>query len=158
MKSIMEKHLRRSFELAMSAREKGNHPFGAILADEDGAILLEGENTVVTGDDITGHAETNLVQDACKLYDQEYLSKCTLYASTEPCPMCAGAIYWSGIGRVVFGLSQGGLYQGVLGLPEGEGFLLSCEEVFARGVRKVEVIGPLLEEEASEVFEGFSWG
>lgn len=52
----------------------------------------------------------------------------------------------------------GGLYQGVLGLADGLGFLLSCEEVFARGVRRIEVIGPMLEEQALEVFAGFSWG
>lgn len=151
----IERNLRLSFEVAMRAREKGNHPFGAVLADENGTILLEGENTVVTGRDITGHAETNLVRDANKSFDQEYLSKCTLYASTEPCPMCAGAIYWSGIGRVVFGLSQAGLYQGVLGGSGEGGFQLSCEEVFSYGERDIEVAGPMLEEEASLVHEGF---
>ena len=69
--------------------------------------------------------------------------------------MCAGAIYWSGIGRVVFGLSQGGLYHALLGGGENDGFLLSCEEVLRRGDRKIEVIGPILEEEAGEVHEGF---
>ena len=152
---ILEKNLRRSFEVAWSARNKGNHPFGAVLADENGVVLLDGENNVVTGKDITGHAETNLVREAGRKFEQEYLSKCTLYASTEPCPMCAGAIYWSGIKRVVFGLSQSGLYQGVLGGEDGEGFLLSCRDVFSHGDREIEVIGPLLEDEAGMVHEGF---
>lgn len=151
----IEKNLRRSIEAARSAREKGNHPFGAVLVDESGEVLLEAENNVVTGSDITGHAETNLIREASKQFDQETLSKCTLYASTEPCPMCAGAIYWSGIGRVVFGLSQAGLYQGVLGGDEGEGFLLTCREVFSHGEREIAVVGPMLEEEASLVHEGF---
>jgi tRNA(Arg) A34 adenosine deaminase TadA len=151
----IERNLRRSIEVAKSAREKGNHPFGAVLADENGEVLLEAENNVVTERDITGHAETNLVREASKDYNQEDLLKCTLYASTEPCPMCAGAIYWSGIGRVVFGLSQKSLYQGVLGGDEGEGFLLTCAQVFARGDREIVVIGPLLEDEASLVHQGF---
>lgn len=155
MDETIIENLRVSFQLAMRAREKGNHPFGAVLADENGVVILEGENNVITEVDITGHAETNLVRQATRRFDQEYLAKCTLYASTEPCPMCAGAIYWSGIGKVVYGLSQGGLYQGVLGGDEGEGFRLSCREVFARGEREIEVIGPVLEEEASHAHEGF---
>lgn len=155
MDETIERNLRKSIEMAWKARDKGNHPFGAVLADENGVVLLEGENSVVTGRDITGHAETNLVRDACKVYDQDYLSKCTLFASTEPCPMCAGAIYWSGIGKVVFGLSQRGFYQGVLGGTDGEGLLLSCKEVFARGEREIKVIGPVLEEEAGQVHEGY---
>lgn len=153
----IEKNLRKSIDVAMRAREKGNHPFGAVLADENGVVVLEGENNVVTDGDITGHAETNLVRDACKKFDQEFLSNCTLYASTEPCPMCAGAIYWSGIGRVIFGLGQERFYRNVLGGEEGEGFLLSCRDVFANGERDIDVIGPMLEDEASEAHEGF-WG
>ena len=65
-------------------------------------------NSVVTEADPTGHAETNLVRLAGPLAAREGidLSTCTLYTSTEPCAMCAGAIYWSGIGRVVYGLAE----------------------------------------------------
>lgn len=155
MDSTIENNLRVSFEAAMRAREKGNHPFGAVLVDENGVVVLEGENNVVTGMDITGHAETNLVREACKKFDQGFLAKCTLYASTEPCPMCAGAIYWSGIRKVVYGLSQDKFYSGVLGGVEGDGFRLACEDVLSHGEHEVAVIGPLLEEEASKVHEGF---
>jgi tRNA(Arg) A34 adenosine deaminase TadA len=55
-----------------------------------GTILLEAENTVVTDRNSTGHAETNLICMASKTYDPDFLAKCTLYTSTEPCPMCAG--------------------------------------------------------------------
>ena len=155
MDSTIENNLRVSFEAAMRAREKGNHPFGAVLVDENGVVVLEGENNVVTEMDITGHAETNLVREACKKFDQGFLAKCTLYASTEPCPMCAGAIYWSGIRKVVYGLSQDKFYSGVLGGVEGDGFRLACEDVLSHGEHGVAVIGPLLEEEASKVHEGF---
>jgi tRNA(Arg) A34 adenosine deaminase TadA len=155
MDETIEMNLRKSFKVASRAREKGNHPFGAILTDEDDNVILEGENNVVTERDITGHAETNLVREACKRYAQEFLANCTMYASTEPCPMCAGAIYWSGIGKVTFGLGQKRFYMTVLGGEGGEGFLLSCRDVFANGERDIDVIGPLLEDEASEVHEGF---
>ncbi len=155
MDETIELNLRNSFELAMRTREKGNHPFGAVLADESGKIVLEGENNVVTEGDITGHAETNLVREACRKFDDEFLSKCTLYASTEPCPMCSGAIYWSGIRKVVYGLSQDQFYSGVLGGVGGDGFRLACEDVLSHGEHEVAVIGPMLEEEASKVHEGF---
>ena len=80
-----------------------------------------------------------------------------LYTSTEPCAMCAGAIHWSGIGRVVFALGEEGLYaltsDGMN--PDNETMTLPCREVFARCVRPVEVIGPLIEDEARRVHEGF---
>ncbi len=147
------KLLQLSFDLARQAREHGNHPFGALLADPDGKVLLTAENTVVTEHNITGHAETNLVRDAANLYKADFLANCTLYASTEPCPMCAGAIFWSNIHRVVFGLSQQGLYS-FTGESEDE-LLLSCSDVLSRGNKPIEVVGPLLEEEAREVHVGF---
>lgn len=148
-------YLRKAIRVAQQARRHGNHPFGAILVDAQGRLLLEAENTVVTGHDVTGHAETNLVQKASAIYSPEQLASCTLYTSTEPCAMCAGAIFWAGIGRVVFALSEAGLLELVAHLP-GDAFLnLPCREVFARGGRPVEVVGPLLEDEARTVHAGF---
>ena len=146
--------LRLSFVVACDARNKGNHPFGAVLVDDKGRIILEGENTVVTGKDCTGHAETNLVRKACTLYDRDFLARCTLYASTEPCPMCSGAIFWANIRRVVYGLSEEGLYA-LVGSQSQEVLALGCREILARGKKPIEVIGPLLEQEAREVHLGF---
>jgi tRNA(Arg) A34 adenosine deaminase TadA len=148
--------LRKSFSVAAQAREYGNHPFGAVLVSPQNELLMEAENTVLTGNDITGHAEINLVRMASAEYDSRSLALCTLYASTEPCPMCAGAIFWSGIGRVVYGVSESGLYH-LVGVESGEVLQLSCRDVLAHGARNVEVIGPLLEEEGLRVHEGF-WG
>lgn len=146
--------IRAAIEIARKAREHGNHPFGALLADEHGAILLEAENTVETENDCTGHAETNLIRKASKKYDQAFLARCSLYTSTEPCAMCAGAIFWGSVSRVVFGLSEKRLYE-VAG-DKNEGVLmLPCREIFERGKRPIEVIGPMLEEEAVKVHEGF---
>lgn len=146
--------LRMTFTVAKRARDKGNHPFGALLVDETGRVLLDAENDVVTSNDCTGHAETNLIRAASKIYDQEFLATCTLYASTEPCPMCAGAIYWGNIRRVVFGLSEEGLY-GLADQGNENALMLSCQKLFQHGRKRIEVIGPLLEEEAREVHLGF---
>lgn len=146
--------LRITFDIANHAREKGNHPFGALLVDETGRVILEAENTVVTSRDCTGHAETNLVRIASKNYDRDFLAKCTLYASTEPCPMCTGAIFWSNIRRVVFGLSEESLYS--LVSEESEEVLkFSSRNLVKHGKKKIEVIGPLLEEEARKVHKDF---
>jgi tRNA(Arg) A34 adenosine deaminase TadA len=145
--------IRAAYAVARAARERGNHPFGALLADARGSLLLSAENTVVTERDCTGHAETNLVRLASARFSAAELAACTLYTSTEPCAMCAAAIHWGSIGRVVFGLSSAAFYA-MLG-PSPDQLALSCREVFARSRRPIEVIGPVLEEEGLQVHAGF---
>src|SRR5690242_1339059 len=115
-------YLQKAIAVAAKAREHGNHPFGAVLVDAQGQLILESENLVVTGHDYTGHAETNLVRKAGAAFSPEVLAGCTLYTSTEPCAMCSGAIFWSGISRVVFALSERGLLEVVAHgrLPGGD--------------------------------------
>jgi len=149
-----KKYIRKTIELAQRARDNGNHPFGALLVDENGQILLEAENSVVTGNDITNHAEINLVKKAAAIYDSDFLAKCTLYTSTEPCPMCSGAIFWANIRRVVYGLSAEKLYE-IVGLDSEEVLNLSCREIFDKGQKKIEVVGPILENEALIVQHDF---
>lgn len=150
-----ERHLLRAIELARRAREHGNHPFGALLADGEGNLLLEAENTVVTERDCTGHAEANLVRMASRQLDPALLESCTLYTSTEPCAMCAGAIYWSNVRRVVFALGEE-TFRSVAGAdPANDTLALPCREVFAHGDHAVEVSGPHLEQQALAVHNGF---
>src|SRR5215216_303046 len=148
-------HLRTSIDLAQAARDHGNHPFGAILVDEDNQVLLRAENTVVTKRDCTGHAETNLMRLASQQFSPEKLAHCTLYTSTEPCAMCAGAIHWGNVRRVVYALSEISLY-GIVGTSPDH-LLLPCHEVLARSQRQVEVVGPAaeLDAEARAVHQGF---
>ena len=155
MNDIELEHLKASIAVAWHARDNGNHPFGAVLVDEANRVVLEAENTVVTGRDSTGHAETNLVRLATQKFSPEQLVHCTLYSSTEPCAMCAGAIYWSQIGRVVYALSEMDLYA-IIG-PSPEHLLLPCREVFAHSKRHIEVHGPIpsLETEARAVHKDF---
>jgi len=148
-------HLRASIKVAQDARDHGNHPFGAILVDENNQMILKAENTVVTGKDCTGHAETNLMRLATQHYSPDQLATCTLYTSTEPCAMCAGAIHWGDVRRVVFALSEIALYE-IVG-PSPDHLMLPCREVFARSQRPVVVQGPApeLDAEARAVHEGF---
>jgi tRNA(Arg) A34 adenosine deaminase TadA len=148
-------HLRTAIEVARNAREHGNHPFGAILVDEHNQVLLQAENTVVTGRDCTGHAETNLMRLATQHFSAEKLAACTLYTSTEPCAMCAGAIHWGNVRRVVYALSEVDLYE-IIG-PSQDRLLLPCREVFARSQRPIGVDGPVVElaVQARAVHEGF---
>jgi tRNA(Arg) A34 adenosine deaminase TadA len=148
--------LRRAIGLAARSRASGNHPFGALIVGADGAILAEAINRAVPGKgDATGHAELEAVRAASAAHPPEALRAATLYSSAEPCAMCAGAIYWSGIGRVVYGLSETRLLALTGSHSENPTLALPCREVFARGQRPVEVIGPLIEDEAAAVHAGF---
>ena len=149
-----ENLLREAVAIARSARANGNHPFGALLADRDGQVLLTAENTVVTTADVTGHAETNLVRLASAAYAAEERARCVLYTSTEPCAMCAGAIFWSGIGGVVYALPEAELSEMAEGAGD-PGLLLPCRDVFAAGRRAITVEGPFDLPEAREVHAGF---
>ena len=146
--------LRRSFEVARRATSHGNHPFGAILVGGDGKVLLEAENGYMPAQDGTAHAERLLATEACRELSREERSRATLYSSAEPCAMCAGAIYWAGIGRVVYGLSEHRLRVLTGNHPENPTLALPCREVFASGQRPTEVVGPLLEDEAATLHAG----
>jgi len=146
-----EQHLRAAIDEARQAQAEGNPPFGAVLVHEDGTVLGRDGNTEGATGDATEHAETNLIRAATRQYDADTLRAATLYASTEPCAMCAGAVFWARIGRVVFGLRAERLYDMKGGA--GRQLALSCREVLSRGNHEVEVMGPLLEDEAAAVFD-----
>jgi tRNA(Arg) A34 adenosine deaminase TadA len=146
--------LRRSFEVARRAMTHGNHPFGAVLVDRAGNVLLEAENAYMPSHDGTAHAERLLATQACTTFDTDTLRGATIYSSAEPCAMCSGAIYWAGIGRLVYGLSEHRLRQLTRNHPENPTLNLPCREVFSSGQRPTEVVGPLLEDEAAALHEG----
>lgn len=149
-------HLRYCIALSRRVRDSGKHPFAAIVVDAAGNIVAEaGNDSLPPEGDPTRHAELVAAGLAARRLSPEQLAAATLYTSAEPCAMCAGAIYWCGIGRVVYALSEHQL----LGLtgdhPENPTFALPCREVFARGQRRIEVTGPCLEEEAAAAHAGF---
>ncbi len=147
--------LRRTFDVARRAQQHGNHPFGAILVGPGGEVLLERENGFLPHRDRTGHAERLLAGDACRAHPPEALARCTLYSSAEPCAMCAGAIYWAGIGRVVYALSERRLREITGNHPENPTLDLPCRTVLSAGQRPTEVVGPLLEDEGAALHEEF---
>jgi tRNA(Arg) A34 adenosine deaminase TadA len=149
-----ESFLRRAFDVAVRARQHGNHPFGSILVGPDGDVLMEQENGYMPSRDMTGHAERLLATRAGTTYEPAFLADCTLYSSAEPCAMCAGAMYWVGIGRLVYGMSEHDLKHVTGNHPENPTLDLPCRAVFAAGQRKVEVIGPLLVEESAALHDG----
>jgi tRNA(Arg) A34 adenosine deaminase TadA len=153
--TIHQDLLLQAVAVAAQARERGNHPFGALLADPSGRVLLTAENTVVTGADATGHAETNLVRLASATYSVTELRELILYTSTEPCAMCSGAIYWSGIGTVVYALAETDLYQITGDDDANPTLVLPCRTVFAAGRRGIMVEGPFDIAAAREVHAGF---
>jgi len=148
--------LRAAFQVAIVARDEGNLPFGCVLVDDAGVVVIEqGNLALVPVRDATAHAETVAAGRAARLYGPDELGRFTLYTSAEPCAMCAGAIYWAGIGRVVFGLTERDL-KGLTGNHPGNPTMdLPCREVFASGQRSVEVLGPELVDEALRVFDGY---
>jgi tRNA(Arg) A34 adenosine deaminase TadA len=100
-----ERHLRRAIELAGAARAGGDMPYGSVLVGPGGDVLAEERNTVLTERDISAHPELKLARWAARELDADTARRTTMYTSCRPCPMCAGAISRSGLGRVVFALS-----------------------------------------------------
>ena len=148
--------LRLAFQVADRSRAAGNHPFGAVLVGPDSEVWLEqGNGFAAEGGDMTAHAERLLAGAASRQFGAERLAGYTLYVSAEPCAMCAGAIYWAGIGRVVYGQSERDLKRQTGAHAENPTLDLPCRVVFEAGQRRVKVIGPLLEDEAAQLQEGF---
>jgi tRNA(Arg) A34 adenosine deaminase TadA len=149
------RYLRDAIALSRTGRERGNRPFGAVLVAADGAVLAQAWcDTGETGD-CTGHAETNAVRQASPRFSREVLAGATIYSSAEPCVMCAGAIFWSNIGRVVFGIDAVSLRELRGERAEQRDAELSCRDVFAASPHPIDCIGPVLADEAREVHEGF---
>ncbi len=138
-----------AFNLAWQARNLKDHPFGAVLVYQN-KLILSAQNSIVTDKDVTQHAELKLVSLASKQLPLKILKKCTLVTSTEPCAMCAGAIYWAGIRKVVFGCSAH-----TLGVLAGGSLLIPCEHIFSKGVEETFIQGPINEEKYKEVHKGF---
>jgi tRNA(adenine34) deaminase len=148
-------YLRAAIALSQTARERGNRPFGAVIVSANGEVLTEAWNSNVETGDCTAHAETNAVRTASPHYSRELLANATLYSSGEPCVMCAGAIFWSNIRRVVFGIDAQRLRVFRGEHAEQRDAELSCRDVFNASPHAIECIGPALIEESSLPHHGF---
>lgn len=148
------RYLRQAIALADKARERGNRPFGALIVAANGRVLAEASNANGESGDCTAHAELSAIRLASPLHCRDALATATLYSSAEPCVMCAGAIFWSAIGRVVYGIDAERLrvFRGErLDQKDAE---LSCRDVFERSSHAIECIGPSLIDEASQSHQG----
>ena len=141
--------------MARKAVDDGERPFGAVIAGPDGGSLVEIYGRGAALKDVTAHAETSAVRALGGRFSRAFLESCTLYSSAEPCAMCAGAIYWSNIRRVVFGLSERRLRALRNVNAATSALTMGCAEVMASGGHPVTVIGPILEDEAVKPHLGF---
>ena len=151
------KYLLAANDVARRARENGNTPFGAVLVDEKGEIIMEQGNAEGDLHDATAHAERMLASRASQTFSKEFLWKCTLYTTFEPCCMCTGAIYWANIGRIVFGLTEEKLLELTGSDEKNPTFNISCRTILAAGQKPIEVLGPFPEisDAVQEVHAGF---
>ena len=131
--------LRRADAVARRAMAMGRHPFGALLVAPDGETVLAEQGNI----DTVNHAESTLARHAAANHPSAYLAQCTLVTTFEPCAMCAGTIYWAGIGHVVYGAEETALLALTGNHPENPTLALPCRTVFASGQRTVEVLGPV---------------
>lgn len=139
----------RAIELAREAVERGNTPFGALLV-VDGDIVAEARNETRTEDDVAAHPELTLARLAARELDADERARCTMYASTEPCPMCATGVHYAGLDRVVFGVAG----ETLNGLT-GDVVTVPCEEVIRRAGGETTVEGPIATEAAMALHESF---
>lgn len=138
--------MRQAIAAARGALAAGDMPYGAVLASADGQVLHVAGNNQHSARDCTGHAEMVLLREAETRLGLAALRGATVYASGEPCAMCAGALYWAGVARIVFGASQADIVaHGGTVLPVG------VVQVLAGTQPPVQVEGPLLREEAIAV-------
>lgn len=145
--------LRHAQAIAQRALEAGHHPFGAVLVAPDHETVLMTQGNV----DAVNHAEAVLARAAAARFSPEQLWGCTLATTVEPCAMCAGTQYWAHIGRVVYGLDERALLAITGNHAENPTLDLPCRELFARGQKHVQVIGPVpaLEAEIAALHHAF---
>lgn len=139
-RQIDEKFMRLALNEARKALEEQEVPIGAVVVSQ-GAVIGRGHNLVETLSDPTAHAEMQALTAAASTLGGKYLNKCTLYVTVEPCIMCAGAIGWAQIGRVVWGADD----------PK-RGFRRYAEQVFHP---KTEVTSGVLAGECEELMTSF---
>jgi len=130
--------------------EAGGSPFGACIV-KDGEVVACVHNVVWQTTDITAHAEVHCIREACRELGAIDLAGCTVYTTTEPCPMCFSAIHWAHCDRIIFGTSiEDALAAGFRELT------ISNEQMKSLGGSEVEIQGGFLRAECLAVFEAFN--
>ncbi|MFD1563774.1 nucleoside deaminase [Haloarchaeobius amylolyticus] len=145
-----ESFVRRAIDLSRSAVDHGNTPFGSLLVVDD-TVVRTAENTTVTDGDIAAHPEFKLARWAATELEPAERASCTMYTSTEPCPMCASAIVYAGLDRVVYSVSV----ESLAAVRDDDVIEIPCEEVVERADAETTVDGPVLESDGLAVHEAF---
>ncbi len=151
------RYLRQAIALSATGSAQGNRPFGSVVVSALGEVLAEAFNDNAATGDCTAHAEVNALRLATQGKPRNALAGATLYASGEPCVMCAGAIFWSGIRRVVFGIDAVSLRRFRATQAGAADLQMSCRDVFASSAEPFTVIGPVLDDEAATPHQAY-WG
>ena len=146
------KLLKRANDIAKISVKDGNTPFGSILVDSEGKILVQSGNVEITQGISTGHAELKVCEIASKNYSREFLKTSTLITTVEPCAMCAGAIYWTGIGNVVYGIEERELKLLTGNDARNPTMSLDCRKVLNSGQKEINIYGPF-EEVKDEIIQ-----
>ena len=140
--------MRRAFELAREAANRGDRPFGSVLVRDDSVVMAD-SNRVISENDIRRHPELHLAYRACRELEPHERTETVMYTSTEPCPMCAGGMATAGFGRVVFSVSSEEIAT-FTGTEPG----VSSNEILD-GVS--DVVGPVLNEAGRRIHRDFGW-
>jgi tRNA(Arg) A34 adenosine deaminase TadA len=149
---MSDKHqifIQKTYELAKNAVRAGNHPFGA-LATLNQEVIALAQNNVVTANDNTKHAELNLASMLSQTFPKSTISKMIIYCSNEPCPMCAGALFWVGCRHIVYGCSVETLDQ-----YTSKAFSVKVCDSLSSVRSRVKIEGPLAEKEGDEIHKNF---
>ena len=147
-------YLRQAIALSRTARERGNRPFGSVIVAADGTVLGQGWNSNSELGDCTAHAEVQAIRDASQRHGRDTLQEATIYASGEPCVMCAGAIFWANLRRVVYGIDDQRLRVFRGERLDQRDVELSCRDVFRAAPFEMACTGPALIDEASQPHVG----
>lgn len=148
--------IRRAIAVSETAITNGGRPFGTVITDGDGRIVVEAYGLpTVEPRDWTAHSEMRALREASATMTWAELGRATLYASGEPCPMCAAAVYWCNIRRLVYSVSEPAMRALRAPYERAAGIQMRCEEIYARCERRIDVVGPLLEEEGLAVHRRF---
>ena len=131
--------MKKALQEAESAFEKGEVPVGAVIVI-DNKVIARTHNLTEMLNDVTAHAEMQAITSAANFIGGKYLKNCTLYVTLEPCQMCAGALYWSQISKIVYGASD-----------ENRGFLKMGTQLHP----KTEIVSGVLEKECSKLMTTF---
>lgn len=140
MTSSDERFMRLALAQAQEAFDRDEVPIGAVIVCQ-GKVIARGHNLTETLTDVTAHAEMQTITSAASFLGGKYLTQCTLYVTVEPCLMCAGALGWSQISRVVYGASD-----------DKRGYHTYCDRPFHK---KTEVVGGVLAEECAKLMTDF---